>query len=80
MIGPWIDELLSLVNEKCPKFVALHCQEVGGKNYEQSMEHVEHFTQLLFADERLQPFDRILMFLDEDYGSKEHFTVSYCFT
>jgi len=28
-----------------PKFIALHCQEVGGKNYEQSMRHVEDFVR-----------------------------------
>lgn len=27
------------------KFIALHCQEVGGKNYETRMQHVENFVQ-----------------------------------
>lgn len=28
-----------------PKFIALHCQEVGGKHYEESMRHVEDFVR-----------------------------------
>jgi hypothetical protein len=33
------------VSKLDPKFIALHCQEVGGKNYEQSMKHVEYFVR-----------------------------------
>ena len=33
------------VEEHEPHFIALHCQEVGGKNYEESMQHVEHFIR-----------------------------------
>lgn len=28
-----------------PHFLALHCQEVGGKNYEASMSHVDSFVK-----------------------------------
>ena len=28
-----------------PDFLAVHCQEVGGKNYEDSMQHVNKFIK-----------------------------------
>lgn len=97
------------VSRLSPKLVALHCQEVGGKNYERSMQHVSEFVKwiiflnfnvllyiynflvilsnlsmlyfrLLMSSEELQLFDKVRIFLDEDYSSAEHFTVSIdCF-
>lgn len=58
-----------------PKFVALHCQEVGGKNYEKSMQYVEDFVQLLINSNELRLFDKARIYLDEDYSSAENFTV-----
>ncbi|KAJ4433875.1 hypothetical protein ANN_16188 [Periplaneta americana] len=57
-----------------PKFVALHCQEVGGKNYERSMKHVEYFVRLLMSSEELRLFDKVQVYLDEDFSSAENFT------
>lgn len=37
--------LFQTISRLDPKFIALHCQEVGGKNYEQSMRHVEDFVR-----------------------------------
>lgn len=36
---------LQKVNEQKPDFLAVHCQEVGGKTYEESMKHVEDFIR-----------------------------------
>nr|XP_027223947.1 type I inositol 1,4,5-trisphosphate 5-phosphatase-like isoform X2 [Penaeus vannamei] len=47
MLKPWITEFLKTVEDHEPQFIALHCQEVGGKNYEESMQHVEHFVRLI---------------------------------
>ncbi|CAH1156068.1 unnamed protein product [Phaedon cochleariae] len=74
MLKMWTEEFLSTVSKLDPKFIALHCQEVGGKNYELSMKHVEHFVKLLMASNELRLFDKIRVFLDEDYSSAEHFT------
>ncbi|XP_024083593.1 type I inositol 1,4,5-trisphosphate 5-phosphatase isoform X2 [Cimex lectularius] len=57
-----------------PKFIALHCQEVGGKNYELSMQHVEYFVKLLMDSEELRLFNKVRIYLDEDYSSAETFT------
>ncbi|CAH1966174.1 unnamed protein product [Acanthoscelides obtectus] len=70
----WTEEFLSTVARLDPKFIALHCQEVGGKNYELSMKHVENFVQLLMSSNELRLFDKIRVFLDEDYSSTENFT------
>ncbi|XP_044581190.1 inositol polyphosphate-5-phosphatase A isoform X1 [Cotesia glomerata] len=74
MLKTWTEEFLSTVSRLDPKFIALHCQEVGGKNYEQSMRHVENFVRLLMSSEELRLFDRVTVFLDEDFSSAEHFT------
>ncbi|XP_015179120.1 PREDICTED: uncharacterized protein LOC107067804 [Polistes dominula] len=74
MLKIWTEEFLSTISRLDPKFIALHCQEVGGKNYEQSMRHVEDFVRLLMSSEELRLFDKTRVFLDEDYSSAEHFT------
>ncbi|XP_066253064.1 inositol polyphosphate-5-phosphatase A isoform X2 [Euwallacea similis] len=70
----WADEFLSKIASLDAKFIALHCQEVGGKNYEKSMKHVERFIEILSSSTQLQNFSKFRIFLDEDYTSVEHFT------
>lgn len=36
---------LQTVHTHKPHFMAVHCQEVGGKNYEASMSHVDTFVK-----------------------------------
>lgn len=74
MLKIWTEEFLSTVARLDPKFVALHCQEVGGKNYERSMKHVEYFVRLLMSSEELRLFDKVQVYLDEDFSSAENFT------
>lgn len=76
MLKIWTEEFLSHISRLDPKFIALHCQEVGGKNYEKSMKHVQDFVSLLTSSTELKQYDKIRVFLDEDYSSAEHFTVS----
>ena len=37
--------LFQMIQKLEPGLVALHCQEVGGKNYEASMQHVNQFVK-----------------------------------
>lgn len=74
MLKPWITDFLKTVEEHDPMFIALHCQEVGGKNYEESMQHVEHFIRSLMNRGTMLPYDRIRVYLDEEYESAEKFT------
>uniref|UniRef100_A0A8D0CWQ8 inositol-polyphosphate 5-phosphatase n=1 Tax=Sander lucioperca TaxID=283035 RepID=A0A8D0CWQ8_SANLU len=55
---------LQTVQTHKPHFLAVHCQEVGGKNYEASMSHVDSFVNT--TEPRV--------YLDENYKSQEHFT------
>ncbi|KAI4785322.1 hypothetical protein KUCAC02_037836, partial [Chaenocephalus aceratus] len=57
-----------------PHFFALHCQEVGGKNYEASMSHVDSFVKELLSSDVMKEYNRARVYLDENYKSQEHFT------
>ncbi|ROK15883.1 Type I inositol 1,4,5-trisphosphate 5-phosphatase [Anabarilius grahami] len=59
-----------------PHFVAVHCQEVGGKNYEASMAHVDSFIKELLSSDAMKDFSRARVYLDKNYKSQEQFTVS----
>ncbi|KAL8563985.1 hypothetical protein ACOMHN_025316 [Nucella lapillus] len=74
MFQPWMQAFLQDIKQKEPGVVALHCQEVGGKNYEANMQHVNHFVKNLLACEELQKYDRARIFLDEDYTAADRFT------
>lgn len=75
LLSSWIKEFLAKITLLKPQFVALHLQEVGGKTYEKSMEYVQEFIQQLCESPELQDYNRIRVYLDEDYTSAEHFTV-----
>lgn len=77
MLENWTSEFLSHVKALQPKFIALHLQEVGGKTYEKSMEYVQQFIKVLCESPDLHDYNKIRVFLDEDYNSAEHFTVSF---
>lgn len=74
MLEIWTQEFLTTISRLEPKFIALHCQEVGGKNYEESMQHVEFFVKLLMDSDELRLFDKVRIYLDEDYSLAETFT------
>uniref|UniRef100_A0A8D3DEH0 inositol-polyphosphate 5-phosphatase n=1 Tax=Scophthalmus maximus TaxID=52904 RepID=A0A8D3DEH0_SCOMX len=57
-----------------PHFLAVHCQEVGGKNYEASMSHVDTFVKELLSSDAMKEYSRARIYLDENYKSQEHFT------
>lgn len=76
MLPIWTSEFLQAVSRMDPKFIALHLQEVGGKAYEKSMQYVEDFVQRLCDCPELRLYDKIRIFLDEDFSSPERFTVS----
>ncbi|XP_028157150.1 type I inositol 1,4,5-trisphosphate 5-phosphatase isoform X3 [Ostrinia furnacalis] len=74
MLPIWTSEFLQAVARMDPKFIALHLQEVGGKAYEKSMQYVQDFVQRLMDCPELRLFDKIRIFLDEDFSSPEKFT------
>lgn len=66
---------MDVIKKLEPVFLAVHMQEVGGKTYEKSMEYVQEFIKILCEASELANYDRIRIYLDEDYQSAEHFTV-----
>ncbi|CAB1443873.1 unnamed protein product [Pleuronectes platessa] len=65
----------STVQSHKPHFLAVHCQEVGGKNYEASMSHVDTFVKELLSSDTMKEYNRARIYLDENYKSQEHFTI-----
>ncbi|XP_060807016.1 inositol polyphosphate-5-phosphatase A isoform X2 [Amyelois transitella] len=74
MLPIWTSEFLQAVSRMDPKFIALHLQEVGGKAYEKSMQYVTDFVQRLCECPELRLYDKIRIYLDEDFSSPEKFT------
>ncbi|XP_016342803.1 type I inositol 1,4,5-trisphosphate 5-phosphatase [Sinocyclocheilus anshuiensis] len=74
----WLREFCQTVQTHRPLFVALHCQEVGGKNYEASMTHVDSFIKELLSSDAMKDFSRARVYLDKNYKSQEQFTALGC--
>ncbi|KAF4106187.1 inositol polyphosphate-5-phosphatase A-like [Onychostoma macrolepis] len=74
----WLREFCQTVQTHRPLFVALHCQEVGGKNYEASMTHVDSFIKELLSSDAMKDFNRARVYLDKNYKSQEQFTALGC--
>uniref|UniRef100_A0A3B4YC40 inositol-polyphosphate 5-phosphatase n=1 Tax=Seriola lalandi dorsalis TaxID=1841481 RepID=A0A3B4YC40_SERLL len=70
----WLREFYQTVQSHKPHFLAVHCQEVGGKNYEESMSHVDSFVKELLSSDAMKEYSRARVYLDENYKSQEHFT------
>ncbi|XP_051935791.1 inositol polyphosphate-5-phosphatase A-like [Hippocampus zosterae] len=70
----WLREFYQTVQSHKPHFLAVHCQEVGGKNYAASMSHVDSFVKELLSSDAMKEYSRARVYLDENYKSQEHFT------
>uniref|UniRef100_A0A803TMN8 inositol-polyphosphate 5-phosphatase n=1 Tax=Anolis carolinensis TaxID=28377 RepID=A0A803TMN8_ANOCA len=70
----WLREFYKVVHAHKPHFMALHCQEFGGKNYEASMSHVDKFVKELLSSDAMKDYNRARVYLDENFKSQEHFT------
>uniref|UniRef100_A0A1I8M351 inositol-polyphosphate 5-phosphatase n=1 Tax=Musca domestica TaxID=7370 RepID=A0A1I8M351_MUSDO len=74
LLRPWLEAFFLKVGEVKPQFLALHLQELGGKTYEKSTQHVKEFVKQLCDAAIMQNFDVVRIFLDEDFNTAEHFT------
>lgn len=72
----WLEEFIGNVTKINPRFLALHLQEVGGKTYENSMGNVQEFIRRLCEAMAKTEFIFVRIYMDEDFKSAEHFTVS----
>uniref|UniRef100_A0AAY5KXK8 inositol-polyphosphate 5-phosphatase n=1 Tax=Esox lucius TaxID=8010 RepID=A0AAY5KXK8_ESOLU len=57
-----------------PRFVALHFQEVGGKDYMDNMGHAENFFWNIESSEEMRDFDRVCVYVDNHFKNVDSFT------
>ncbi|XP_014853838.1 PREDICTED: type I inositol 1,4,5-trisphosphate 5-phosphatase-like isoform X2 [Poecilia mexicana] len=72
----WLKEFFETVKAQKPNFLALHCQECGGKSLESGVTEVKRFVKELMAAQELKDYSRARVYIDESYESPERFTVS----
>ncbi|CAH2275142.1 type I inositol 1,4,5-trisphosphate 5-phosphatase-like [Pelobates cultripes] len=70
----WIQELYKTIQHHRPAFIALHLQEVGGKNYKKNMDSALQFIRELMQGEELSAYDRTIAFIDSDFSQPHLFT------
>lgn len=72
--GHWLREFFTTVHNHKPRFVALHLQEVGGKDYMVNMDHTEHFFWSIETSEEMRDFDRVCIYVDNHFKAVDSFT------
>ncbi|XP_051780172.1 inositol polyphosphate-5-phosphatase A isoform X2 [Erpetoichthys calabaricus] len=70
----WLREFYKTIHRYKPYFIALHCQEVGGKDYELNISHVEDFINNILSSREMKDFDRACVYVDNDFRMKSCFT------
>ncbi|CAF2157491.1 unnamed protein product [Rotaria magnacalcarata] len=79
LLAAWLIEFGNLVRQHPSDFIALHCQEVGGKDYEKFMHTLDQFLKnFLELPEISSDFTRYRLYFDSDYTSQEAFTALGC--
>jgi len=79
LLTVWLIEFANLLRQHPSDFIALHCQEVGGKDYEKFMHTLDQFLKdLLQLPEISSDFNRHRLYFDSDYTSQETFTALGC--
>ncbi|KAG9354796.1 hypothetical protein AGOR_G00054100 [Albula goreensis] len=70
----WLREFFTTVHTYKPRFVALHFQEVGGKDYMVNMGHAENFFWNIESSEEMRDFDRVCIYVDNHFKATDSFT------
>ena len=76
----WKDEITSKITIQGSKFVALHFQETGGKDYKKYSKDVVVVIYDLFSILKEKGFSSLRAYLDIDYERIDEFTVSFSLT
>jgi len=75
LLTPWVNEFANLLRRHPADFIALHCQEVGGKDYERFMHILDPFVKdLMKIPEIERDFTRYRVYFDSDYTYQDTFT------
>ncbi|XP_052419406.1 inositol polyphosphate-5-phosphatase A [Carassius gibelio] len=70
----WLHEFFMTVQKHKPCFVALHFQEVGGKDYMVNMGHAENFFRTIESKHEMADFDRVCVYVDSNFKDVDSFT------
>ncbi|KAI5094765.1 type I inositol 1,4,5-trisphosphate 5-phosphatase, partial [Silurus meridionalis] len=70
----WLLEFYTTVDTHKPRFIALHFQEVGGKDYKTNMTHAENFFWTIESSMEMSDFDRVCIYIDSDFETEDNFT------
>uniref|UniRef100_A0A8C2XFT8 inositol-polyphosphate 5-phosphatase n=1 Tax=Cyclopterus lumpus TaxID=8103 RepID=A0A8C2XFT8_CYCLU len=70
----WLQELYKTIHSHNPQFIALHFQEVGGKDYMVNMGHAENFFWNIESSEEMKDFDRVCIYVDNQFQAEDRFT------
>ncbi|XP_036434461.1 inositol polyphosphate-5-phosphatase A isoform X2 [Colossoma macropomum] len=70
----WLREFFTTVHTYKPRFVALHFQEVGGKDYTVNMAHAESFFGAIESSSEMKDFDRVCVYVDSHFKAEDNFT------
>lgn len=70
----WFKEFFKTVETHKPQFLALHCQEMGGKTMDTTVSDVKRFYTDLLDCKEMKEYNRARVFIDGNYKSPEHFT------
>ncbi|XP_058640065.1 inositol polyphosphate-5-phosphatase A isoform X3 [Onychostoma macrolepis] len=72
--GDWLREFFMTVHMHKPRFIALHFQEVGGKDYMVNMGHAENFFRTIETSSEMADFDRVCVYVDSHFKAVDSFT------
>jgi inositol-1,4,5-trisphosphate 5-phosphatase len=70
----WLVEFEKVIAQADPDLVALHCQEIGGKDFEIQMPKVNEFVSKLRRLKCFKQFDRVRGWLDTNFKDHNGFT------
>ncbi|XP_041643541.1 inositol polyphosphate-5-phosphatase A [Cheilinus undulatus] len=70
----WLQELYKTIHSYKPQFIALHFQEVGGKDYMANMGHAENFFWSIETSEEMKGYDRVCIYVDNQFQAEDTFT------
>ena len=73
----WKEQIISKITVQESKFVALHFQETGGKDYKKYSKDVIVVIYDLFSMLKEKGFSSLRAYLDIDYERVDEFTVSF---
>ncbi|CAF95325.1 unnamed protein product, partial [Tetraodon nigroviridis] len=68
------DLFLQTIQSHKPQFIALHFQEVGGKDYMVNMSHAENFFWDIESSAEMKDYDRVCVYVDADFQAEDSFT------